>query len=88
MSTVQVFQEDHKNLTKSPSCFDVYQLNDKSTGKFCQIYVVFLENLNFTNIVDRNSSPIIITVLIVTSFFVRILVPPSLFESLKFTLIQ
>ena len=36
-----------KFLKKSPSIFDVYLLNFKSTGRFCQIFVALLEKLNF-----------------------------------------
>ena len=33
--------------TKSSYRFDVYQVNFKSTGRFCEIFVASLENLNF-----------------------------------------
>ena len=37
---VQVFQEDHNNLTKFPIWLS-YPVNVKSTGRFCQIFVAF-----------------------------------------------
>ena len=45
---VQIFRESHKNLTKSPCWFEIFKVNIKSTGRFCRIFVAFLENLNFT----------------------------------------
>ena len=45
--TVQIFQDGRKELTKSPSSVDVYLVNFKSIGRFRQIFVAFLKNLNF-----------------------------------------
>ena len=35
-----------ENLTKSPNFFDIYLANIKFIGRFSQIFVIFLENLN------------------------------------------
>ena len=35
-----------KGLIKSPSCFDVFFVKVKATGRFCQILVSYIENLN------------------------------------------
>ena len=38
-----------QNLKKSPTCFDVYSVASKTSRRFFfQIFVAFLENLNFT----------------------------------------
>ena len=36
----------YKGLKKSPSSFDIFFTNVKATGRFCQILVAYLENLN------------------------------------------
>ena len=37
-----------KGLIKSPSCFDIFFAKVKATGRFCQILVSYIENLNKT----------------------------------------
>ena len=45
---VQLFWEGHKNLELSPTWFDIYLVNVKSSGRWLQIFVAFSEKLNFT----------------------------------------
>ena len=37
-----------QNLEKSPTCFDIYSVNVKTSGRSFQIFVAFSEKLNFT----------------------------------------
>ena len=43
---VRTFWKGHKNLKQSPTWFDIYLVKFKSSERFCQIFVAFLENLN------------------------------------------
>ena len=46
---VQLFWEGRKNLCNLPQGFDIYLVNAKTVGKIVQIFVAFLEKLNFTS---------------------------------------
>ena len=49
ISKVQVFQESVRHLKKnSQLIWNLLIIDNKSTARFCQIFEVFLENLNFT----------------------------------------
>lgn len=63
---VQVFKDDHNNLTKSSTWIEIYLLTIKSDLRFRPVFVAFLENLNLkknpTRLLKTGNLPWILSV--------------------------
>ena len=51
---LQLFWEGHKNVRNRPYGFEIYLVNVKTMRKIAQIFVAFLEKLNFIILVKNN----------------------------------